>query len=234
MNIFVLDWNPSKAARMHNDKHVVKMILEGAQMLSTAHRVLDGVPKLVYFPRRSKVLDAEDNLRFRTVRLKVRELLTLPGDMFRKIHGHTIFHDSTYYLATHRNHPCNVWCRESSGNYEWLWDLTNALCDEYFTRYGMHKTPPAEHKVASSGLISILAEVPKNIKKDTITPFVQAMPDVYKNEDPVMAYRNYYLFDKTNLLQYTHRREPDWVTAKREHDRILLEKYPDLITKFKL
>ena len=27
---------------MHCDKHVVKMILETAQMLSTAHRVLDG------------------------------------------------------------------------------------------------------------------------------------------------------------------------------------------------
>ena len=30
------------AAEMHCDKHVVKMILEYAQLLSTAHRVLDG------------------------------------------------------------------------------------------------------------------------------------------------------------------------------------------------
>ena len=30
------------AAEMHCDKHVVKMILESAQMLSTAHRVIDG------------------------------------------------------------------------------------------------------------------------------------------------------------------------------------------------
>jgi hypothetical protein len=28
MNIFVLDENPQIAAQMHNDKHVVKMILE--------------------------------------------------------------------------------------------------------------------------------------------------------------------------------------------------------------
>ena len=42
MNIFMLDYNPILAARMHCDKHVVKMILESAQMLSTAHRVLDG------------------------------------------------------------------------------------------------------------------------------------------------------------------------------------------------
>ena len=34
MNIFVLDRDPSKAAHMMCDKHVVKMILESAQMLS--------------------------------------------------------------------------------------------------------------------------------------------------------------------------------------------------------
>ena len=42
MNIFYLDENPEIAAQMHCDKHVVKMILESAQMLSTAHRVIDG------------------------------------------------------------------------------------------------------------------------------------------------------------------------------------------------
>lgn len=36
MNIFVLDHNPILAAQYHCDTHVVKMILEGAQMLSTA------------------------------------------------------------------------------------------------------------------------------------------------------------------------------------------------------
>ena len=41
MNIFYLDGNYRKAAEMHCDKHCVKMILEYAQMLSTAHRVLD-------------------------------------------------------------------------------------------------------------------------------------------------------------------------------------------------
>lgn len=42
MNLFVLDTDPYKAAQYHCDKHVVKMILETAQMLSTAHRELDG------------------------------------------------------------------------------------------------------------------------------------------------------------------------------------------------
>ena len=42
MNIFYLDRDPVIAAQMMCDKHVVKMILESAQMLSTAHRVCDG------------------------------------------------------------------------------------------------------------------------------------------------------------------------------------------------
>jgi len=42
MNIFYLDKDPVIAAQMMCNKHVVKMILESAQMLSTAHRVCDG------------------------------------------------------------------------------------------------------------------------------------------------------------------------------------------------
>ena len=42
MNIFALHQHPVVAAKQHCDKHVVKMILETAQLLSTAHRMLDG------------------------------------------------------------------------------------------------------------------------------------------------------------------------------------------------
>lgn len=37
MNIFVLDYNPQVAAEYHCDKHVVKMILESAQILCAVH-----------------------------------------------------------------------------------------------------------------------------------------------------------------------------------------------------
>ena len=39
MNIFVLDRDPKLASQYHNDRHVVKMILESVQLLSTAHRI---------------------------------------------------------------------------------------------------------------------------------------------------------------------------------------------------
>lgn len=42
MNVFYLDHDPKTCAKYHNDKHCVKMILEYAQLMSTAHRILDG------------------------------------------------------------------------------------------------------------------------------------------------------------------------------------------------
>ena len=44
MNIFYLDNHTHRCAKQHCDKHVVKMIIEYAQLMSTAHRVLDGDP----------------------------------------------------------------------------------------------------------------------------------------------------------------------------------------------
>lgn len=50
MNIFYLHPNPRIAASAMTDKHVVKMILESAQLMSTAHHELDGdkAPKELY------------------------------------------------------------------------------------------------------------------------------------------------------------------------------------------
>lgn len=42
MNIFVLDTNPKTCAVYHNDKHVVKMILETAQLLCGVHWMTEG------------------------------------------------------------------------------------------------------------------------------------------------------------------------------------------------
>ena len=47
MNIFFLDEDPKMCAMAHCDKHVVKMILEYAQMMSTAHRELDPPSDLI-------------------------------------------------------------------------------------------------------------------------------------------------------------------------------------------
>jgi len=197
MNIFVLDNNPMHAATQHNDKHVVKMILEYAQLLSTAHRILDGREQIEQRVTKSG----------KTRNVKVWKLPDA--------------RDEILYKVTHRNHPCAVWCREDAFNYKWTWELLRVLCDEYYYRYGQHRPNSTDdhmqpitgryHKVKASGLLNQLSHIPTNLDAHARTPFVQCMPDQYKDADPVQAYRNYYLGEKKDLLKYTSRQQPSWV-----------------------
>jgi len=153
MNIFFLSLNPTEAARLHCDKHVVKMILETAQLLYTAHWVYES---------------------------------PLPEGAYRK---------------THPNHPSARWVRESLVNYRWLCSLGIALCEEYTYRYGkVHKT---EHH-----LRWLTANTPTNLVDVGWTLPRLAMPDEYKDKDPVVAYRRYYMGAKVRLLSYTKRPTP--------------------------
>jgi hypothetical protein len=112
MNIFYLHNDPVICAEMHNDKHCIKMILEYAQLLSTAHRFLDGVQSIG--------LSYSGRKQTRYVLSDSREPIL--------------------YSATHINHPSAIWVRQSRDNYAWLWSLLNALCKEYTYRYGkIHK-----------------------------------------------------------------------------------------------
>ncbi|MFN9303474.1 MAG: pyrimidine dimer DNA glycosylase/endonuclease V [Candidatus Kapaibacterium sp.] len=43
---------------------------------------------------------------------------------------------STPYKATHKNHPCCIWARETRANFEWLLKHFIALLSEYQYRYG--------------------------------------------------------------------------------------------------
>lgn len=50
MNIFFLDYEPKICAQYHNDKHVVKMILEYAQLLCTTHHLCGTISTELYKP----------------------------------------------------------------------------------------------------------------------------------------------------------------------------------------
>lgn len=53
MNIFYLHDDPIMSAKAMTNKHIVKMIVESAQLLSTAHHILDGdnvIPTRIYKP----------------------------------------------------------------------------------------------------------------------------------------------------------------------------------------
>jgi hypothetical protein len=106
MNIFAIDSDPLMAASWLVDKHVVKMPVEYAQMLCTAHWVSAGISK-----RKSVGENDADGI-------------------FRN------FPDGcSPYLPTHVNHPSSAWARETLGNYMWLAAHAKATCKEYTRRY---------------------------------------------------------------------------------------------------
>lgn len=114
MNVFYLDHDPIKSAQMHCDKHVVKMIIEYAQILSTAHRFLDGEMWLED--------SANTNRKIKRWRLNDDR-------------------EDVLYKVAHLNHPSTVWARQSNNNYTWLYCMWNELCKEYTFRYGrIHET----------------------------------------------------------------------------------------------
>ena len=45
---------------------------------------------------------------------------------------------------------------------------------------------------------------------NSITPFAQAMPEEYRNEDAVEAYRAYYLGEKTGFAKWKNAKTPVW------------------------
>lgn len=161
MNIFYLNKNPKIAAEWHCDKHVVKMIIESAQMLYCAHWILD--PDVI-----------------------------------------PIF----AYKKAHINHPCTIWVRESYENYMWLCSLAWWLCREYTFRYAskVHKTQ--EH------IEWLIGHPPASIPRLGITKFRLAMPNQFKCENPIEAYRTFYRESKMkdrNIVYYTRRPFPEFL-----------------------
>ncbi len=152
MNIFILDRNIEKCARYHADQHVVKMILEGAQILCT--------------------------------------VLNETGA-------------TTPYRSTHVNHPCVLWAGESRSNWAWLRKLTLFLNEEYQYRYGTSR----DHRSAALARNLPLPSIPDR----GLTEFFQAMPGRYRIAgNPVQAYRNYYVGEKSRFARWTRRRAPRW------------------------
>jgi hypothetical protein len=159
MNIFYLQREPEACAHDHCDKHVPKMILEYAQLMSTAHRELDGD-------------DCVDQL----------------------------------YKSTHKNHPSAIWARSSDKHYMWLYELFCALSEEYQTRYGK------EH-LTFTKLHGILQYLPHNIRANGFTDPPQCMPDMYKHDDCITAYRSFYRHDKSRFAKWQYSDVPTWYTT---------------------
>ena len=184
MNIFYIDKDPVQAAEWMVDKHVVKMILESAQLLSTAHRLLDGRQVT-----EQKYVNGSLPPRYRNVkRWKLDDA-----------------REPVLYSATHVNHPSAIWCRTAVENYVWLADHMHALLAEYTYRYNK------KHKVEGE-LSYMLLSPPKNLKDYDWTPMPSAMADEYKiSNDPLTNYRNYYKIGKARMHSWKNRQPPEWI-----------------------
>ena len=108
MNIFYLDSDTKRCAEMHLDKHCSKMLVEYAQLMSTAHRVCDGTE---YYDK------TKNNRRIKRWRVNENS-------------------ENILYKASHVNHPSNVWTRTSKHNYAWLYEMWCHLHEEFKIRYG--------------------------------------------------------------------------------------------------
>tara|TARA_R100001591_G_scaffold115822_1_gene131939 strand:+ start:487 stop:1044 length:558 start_codon:yes stop_codon:yes gene_type:complete len=176
MNIFVVNKSPEESARSLCDKHIVKMVLESAQMISTAHRVLDGWPCERRNPNGRLVKDwMLDDER-----------------------------EDLIYRGHQPNHPCTIWTRQTTANYDWHCEHAMELSREYTRRYDkVHKVTPI--------LEYLSRNQPENLPVGSLTPFAQAMPEVYKDpENAVIAYRNYYINTKARFAKWKMGNIPIW------------------------
>lgn len=186
MNIFSIDMCPIKSAQMQCDKHVVKMVVESAQMLSTAHRLLDGDMRIV-----KQYVNGSLPARWRNTKQWV-----LPDER-----------DAVLYKAAHINHPCSIWTRETNNNYNWHFCHWAALCEEYTYRYGkVHKSWEL--------LSNFLDKHPNNITIGWLKPRPFAIGEVSEEDyrNPVQAYRRFYMQKQTRFkMEWNKGRPvPEW------------------------
>ena len=107
------------------------------------------------------------------------------------------------YKISHKNHPSNIWCRTTQGNYKWLLEHFKALCDEYTRRTGkIH---------ASSKLLPIFEANVELIPVGERTPFSNNARNLTKGvdftheTDVTLAYQLY-----LSVRWEGDKREPKW------------------------
>ena len=119
------------------------------------------------------------------------------------VHYMTMSQYKPIYKLTHKNHPSSIWCRESLKNYNWLVEMSLELCKEYTYRYGkIHK--------CKQYIEELKINLPP-IDDIGLTPPKLAMPDIYKDKNAVIAYRQYYYFDKNYLHNWKKRQTPKFI-----------------------
>lgn len=112
------------------------------------------------------------------------------------------------YKLTHQNHPCAWWARNSRDNFVWLVNHLDELLVQYYLRYGkIHKCTEIYFWIIKH--VEFL-----NFDFRILTPFVQCMPEKYKAQDAVDAYRLYYRYEKLGFAKWKLGNIPDWLNLE--------------------
>lgn len=199
MNIFFLDSDVKIAAKYHVDSHTIKMRIELAQLLCTAHRLLDGKQTLV---------NGYSFNQFNKIYKKPKLIGILP---FEKIENNILY--NSIYLQTHINHPSAVWVRQSLDNYLFTVNLALELCNEISYRFN------TQNQKVLPILNWLFDNSPKNIPNIGFTTPLLAMDDKFKIvennsfENSIINYRNYYSQGKQHLYKWTNREKPFFLTS---------------------
>lgn len=172
INIFYLDNDPNIAAKYMCDKHIKSQINESALMLSTAHRVLDGI---------QVILEIEDKNK----RLRKRKIWVIDD-----------FRNDVFFKVTHYNHPSSLWVRQSVENYIWLAEHLLAIGDEYHKRYGK------KHATISRLGYDIQSPPLNLKEWDFTFPPSVMDDQYKISDNPVDNYRNLYLTGKKHLTEW--------------------------------
>lgn len=108
---------------------------------------------------------------------------------------------SVRYKPCFYNHPCTIWMRQSYENYEYSVLLVDALNSEARWRgFNEHKSFKTVQNLP----------LPKRLpSKEFLSP-AQAMPDKYKRDSAILAYRLYYRGEKAGIASWTRRDPPSW------------------------
>lgn len=181
----MLGQTAGQCARYHCNTHVVSQIRESCQMLSTCHRILDGVPGTVRH-RRGDGTAVEE----------VRQILPSMGErdgMWRE--------EAAIYWECYVNHPCNVWLRQSPANYSFLAILVEELNSQFILRF--HPDTGRSHGSYANTYSGKLENPPANMPAapGLFTPLPLVMPEPYRRLGGIAAYRDYYLREKGHLLK---------------------------------
>ena len=119
----------------------------------------------------------------------------------------------TRWRVTHRNHPSTLWAGDDYQNYGWVATHALAMVAEYKRRFGkVHACSRALYDMALPSLWMRLAPPgdPTNRGLDNLP---MAMPDEYKTDDPIEAYREYYISKQYTMgvaMKWTNCDPPSW------------------------